>query len=155
MEFTFTTLCWFWFGIGILLTVSEFVVPGFVICFFGISAMVVSIICAFINDLSLAWQLTLFAAISVILLFLSRLIAPQIFKGGTVQDGFKGDIDSDDVVGKKAIVKQAITANTSGKVEFRGSLWEAVADCDIPEGETVIVVKRENLTLTVTKNEIA
>ena len=135
------------------MTVLEFVVPGFVICFFGISAMIVSVICAFINDLSLAWQLTWFAAISVVLLFLSRLIAPNVFKGGTVSTEIDGDIDSDDIIGKKAIVTEKISANIPGKVEFRGSLWEAVAKCDIPAGKTVIVTKRKNLTLTVTEIE--
>ena len=153
MEFTFTTLCWFWLGAGVLLTVSEFIVPGFVICFFGISAMIVSVICAFVNDLSLAWQLTWFGAISVVLLFVSRLVAPDVFKGGTVKTELVGDIDSDDIIGKKAIVKEAIGVNTAGKVEFRGTLWEAVANSDIPAGKTVIVTRRKNLTLTVTEIE--
>lgn len=153
MVFNFTTLCWFWLGAGVLMTVSEFIVPGFVICFFGIAAMLVSVICAFCNDLTLAWQLTDFAAISVILLFLSRVIAPGVFKGSTVKSEFNSDIDADDVVGTKATVVEAISANIPGKVEFHGTLWEAVAERDIPVGTTVIVTKRKNLTLTVTEIE--
>lgn len=48
-------------------------------------------------------------------------------------------------------MREAIHPDTGGKVELNGTLWEAESSEEIAEGETVKVVKKDNLTLKVKK----
>jgi len=144
-------VCWIWLGIGVLLILSEFILPGVLICFFGAGAVLVSILCAF-KPLSLIWQLLLFAVSGCVLLFCCRKFIPGVFKGGKAGCCCE-DIDSDNVAGARAVVVRRITAKMPGKVEFRGSLWDASAEDDLDEGTVVTVIKRENLMLCVAKAE--
>ena len=48
----------------------------------------------------------------------------------------------DDFVGNKAIVKDKITPGHTGKVEYRGTLWNAESSREIEEGETVIIEEK-------------
>ena len=151
MSFDFNVLCWLWLGIGVLLILSEFILPGVLICFFGAGAVLVSVVCAF-KPLSLIWQLILFAASGCILLFCCRRFMPGVFKGG--RSGCNcADIDADNVAGARAVVVKRITPEMAGKVDFRGSLWDASADTVFDEGTAVTVIKRENLMLFVTETK--
>jgi membrane-bound ClpP family serine protease len=57
-----------WFLIGIVLLIMEFATPGLVIFFFGVGAIVVGVVCIFLNP-SFTVQLAIFLVSSVILLF--------------------------------------------------------------------------------------
>jgi membrane protein implicated in regulation of membrane protease activity len=61
-------------------------------------------------------------------------------------------VDSDELeefLGKNAVVTAEITPNREGKVEFRGSSWKAKANEIIPEGTTVEIINKSNITLLV------
>ena len=150
MNFCFTDLCWLWLCAGVVMIIAEFILPGLVICFFGVGAIAVSLLCAFFPGLSLAWQLMIFAVSAVVLIIAVRRIAPGIFKGGSVTEK-TADIDGDDVVSSPAMTVTEITPQVPGKVEFRGTLWDASADTTIAQGTPVIITARKNLMLFVTK----
>lgn len=138
-----------WLIAGTLLVVSEFVVPGFIICFFGVAAIIVSAVCWFVPSISPAWQLLLFAVIGVVLLLGCRRFMPGVFRGKTV--GSNGDIDADDFSGEYCVCTADISPESPGKVEFRGSAWSAVSDENIAAGVRCVIVSRSNLTLKVRK----
>ncbi len=52
-------------------------------------------------------------------------------------------------VGECAQVVEAIGVKKHGKVEIHGTRWAAQADQDIAQGDTVKVLGKDNLTLTV------
>ena len=108
-----------WFIAGVVLIVSEFVVPAFVICFFGVAAILVAGLLWLCPTLPLAAQLLIFGATGVILLFLCRKFLPRAFQGN--KNTGELDIDGDDVAGADCVCTAAITPQVSGKVEFRGS----------------------------------
>lgn len=138
---------WYWISAGLLLILAEFAVPGFVICFFGAAALLVGVLLFFVPDFPFAWSLVLFAGLSVVLVFLSRKIAPAIFKGKAGTENF--EIDSDDVIGAPATALKDFEPGEMGLVEFRGTNWTAVSDRSVKKGELVHVERRENLTLNV------
>lgn len=136
-------LYWYWIVCGIILILMEFIVPGFVICFFGISALATAVVDYFFPACPLAGQLLVFALGGVVMAFLCR----KCFAGK--ENRRENDIDCDDVAGEICVCREEITAETPGKVEFRGSLWKANADSVIAPGEYCVVESRDNLTLTV------
>lgn len=140
-----------WFIAGVIFILAEFAIPGFVICFFGVSALIVSGLIWLIPSLSIAMQLLIFAALGVVLLLLCRLFMPRAFRGK--KDDLELDIDGDDVAGATCVCTEAIKPPVAGKVEFRGSSWIAVADSEIAAGEICTVLSRSNLTLKVVKKE--
>ena len=132
---------------GIALIVAEFVVPGVMICFFGIAAVILAGVYALVPGLPTAAALALYIVLSLAMVFGLRRFLPNTFRGRTSVEA--GDPDDDGVAGCHVRVAEAIVPDVPGKVEFRGSLWTAAAETAVPAGETVEVVRRDNLTLHV------
>lgn len=135
-----------WIIAGVLLILSEFVIPGFIIGFFGVAAVIVGGISCF-APWSAVWQLLTFALLGVVLLIGCRRFMPGVFKGKAVTD--VPDIDGDDVKGKECVCVEEISSAGEGKVEFRGALWSAKSDEEIKPGSHCEVIARENVTLIV------
>lgn len=135
--------------IGIILIVAEFVVPGVMICFFGAAAVVLAGVYALVPSLPTGVALALYIVLSLAMVFGLRRFLPKTFRGRTSVE--RGDPDDDDVAGSHVRVAEAIAPDQPGKVEFRGSLWNAAATDSIPSGAMVEVVRRDNLTLHVRK----
>ncbi len=136
-----------WIAGGLFLILAEFVIPGFIVCFFGVSAILTGILLEIFPSIPVWFVFFFFSFMSVALIFLSRKIMPETFCGRTTRESF--DPDGDEVEGTKAQVLETILPGVPGKVDYRGSLWEAESDCEHKPGELVTVVKRKNLTLVV------
>lgn len=136
-----------WLIAGLVLIFLEFIVPGFVICFFGCGALLVAGALAIWPDLGSAAVVGLFIVFSLALLFGLRRFMPKTFRG--TKEEVHADPDADDVAGQHVKVVEAIDPNVPGKVEFRGTLWIAACDTAVPAGAVVEVVRRDNLTLHV------
>lgn len=142
---------WYWLILGMILLMSEFIVPGFIIFFFGVAACLVAVLTYFVPGLDLFWEILIFIFSSIMLLIISRRYIPSVFKGkNNICDV---DVDLDDVSGQTATAVTDIPADGSGKVEFRGSLWNAVTGEEICAGECVRIISRKNITLIVEKNK--
>jgi len=94
-------------------------------------------------------QLIVFLVSSVASLVLFRKQGKNYFQGRV--SGKVDDVSRlDDVRGERAMVVEEIIPNSlSGKVEFRGTVWNADADTTISKGTPVEVVERTDLTLKV------
>lgn len=140
---------WLWIIAGVLLILSEFVVPGVVICFFGMGAILTGVLLVFF-DFSFPWQLLCAGVSGAVLLLTLRRFVPAVFKGNKADS--PQDIDGDDVCGKVCRCVETISPGHDGKVEFRGSLWCARSAETIAAGEDCSVEYRENLVLNVKSN---
>lgn len=136
-----------WFVFGLLLTFSEFLVPGVLVCFFGIAAMLMAGVLLLWPGIPSSLLLALYLVTSLALLFGLRRYMPKTFRGHVKTA--ESDPDEDDVAGAPATVVEAISPNAPGKVEFRGTNWTATADTALPVGALATVVSRANLTLHV------
>lgn len=121
--------------------------PGLIVFFFGVGALVVAIVCA-IWHVSINTQLILFIVTSVFMLVALRRWLKGLFMGFTsnTQDSQK---NTQDFVGKKVVVIQAINPAQPGIVELNGTNWNAASDTAIAAGAVVEIVGNENLTLLV------
>jgi membrane protein implicated in regulation of membrane protease activity len=136
-----------WFVLGFVFFLLEFAIPGLIVLFFGIGAWVVALICL-IADPSLNVQLIVFIITSLLSILILRKWLQTRFFGFSGSD-MSTDVELDDFSGKKAVVTVAISSENAGKVEFRGTQWKAESDKEIPEGATVTITKKDNLTLKV------
>ena len=137
---------WLWLTSGLLLMLAEFIVPGFIVFFFGLGAVAMAAVSLFF-DLPLGWEILLFTVLSVVLLATCRRFLPATFRGKATRES--GDPDDDGVAGSRATVLEAIAPDRPGKVEFRGTPWTARSDAAIPAGATVEILSRDNLLLAV------
>ena len=151
-DFSILSPVWWWIIIGLLLIAAELLTPGFWLIFFGFAALVTAVVNGFFPEVPLAFSITLCAVLGVLLLYLSRRLFPEFFASRNNTDISEKHIETDDVAGARAVVVEAITPVCPGKVDFRGSLWNAEADTDISAGEHVLIVERRNLTLFVKKH---
>lgn len=142
---------WIWLIAGTVLILAEFIIPGFVICFFGGAAFIVGCLMWIFPGLSLVWQLLIFALGGIVLLISCRRFMPGVFRGS--EELPELDVDADGVAGELCVCTVQIAPGIPGKVEFRGTLWNAAADETIAPGSNCIVISRNNLTLKVRKAE--
>lgn len=150
-DFSIFSPVWWWVIIGLLLIAAELLTPGFWLIFFGFAALATAIVNGIFPGVPLSFSITLCAILGALLLYLSRRLFPDFFASRNNTDESEKHIETDDVAGARAVVAEAITPACPGKVDFRGSLWIAEADADIPAGEHVVIIERRNLTLFVKK----
>ena len=136
-----------WVIAGLLLVLFEFAVPGFIIFFFGVGALLVALF-EWLVPAPLAWQLIAWAGISGALLFGCRRYLPQVFRGTSAKQPVDAGEQFTDA-GENAVVVEGAAAGAFGKVEFQGSLWQARFETAHAAGEHVSVIRRENLTLFI------
>jgi membrane protein implicated in regulation of membrane protease activity len=136
-----------WFLVGLALLILEFALPGLIVFFFGLGAWIVAIVCL-LTDISLNAQLLVFIVSSVLSLLLLRKWLKGLFKGFIVSRQ-KTSENIEEFIGKRAVVKEKITPQIHGKVEFHGTNWAAEADEEIAAETPVKIVGKDNITLKV------
>jgi inner membrane protein len=141
----------YWLTIGVILFVLELVVPGFVLFFFAVGAMLSALVAWLIPTTSIAWQLGLFIAASLgTLLSLRGFIQKQFFASAPNKDGEDVDM-SFAVPGDRGVVCNTIVPPAEGRINYAGSSWRAIADEKIEEGAIVSIICRRGLIIHVKK----
>ncbi len=126
---------------------AELLAPGFVIFFFGLSAMTVGIFAfAFGAVFDLSWQLAAFSVLALVYLILLRRWVKGVFSGFSATS--KTDFGHE-AVGRIGRVTGAIEPPKEGRVMLGDAEWTAVADSPIAVGADVKVVSHDNLTMKV------
>ena len=133
-----------WFILGFLFFLLEFVVPGFILFFFGIAAWLVAIITFFV-PIGLDTQLIVFLVSAVITVVLFRKYLKE--KLGMYREG--PTILEDEYIGKIALAETEITPTENGKVEFKGTSWDAKSDDYIVAGQKVEIIETRSILLIV------
>lgn len=140
----------FWLIIGVMLFFLELALPGFVLFFFAVGALLTAL-AAWLTPISLAWQLGLFIVASLGSLFTLRDFIQKRFLDPQETD--EEDVDDDVIAqaGEKGVVSIAIVPPAEGQIKFSGSFWRATADEQIDEGEIISIVKQSGLIVHVEK----
>ena len=139
-----------WFLLGLIFMASELAIPGFVIFFFGMGAVVSGIFTSIFPFLrsSIVWQVLIWLAASGLSLFSLRKYFSKIFKGR-----FRGKEGETQFAGSKAEVIEDIRPEKPGRVRFQGTSWKAVSDTEsFEKGQEVEILKLEDLAFVVTKS---
>ncbi len=136
----------FWFVLALIMFVLEIFIPGFFFFFFGLGALITSILSLLGLLPTLNLQLVSFIGFSLVSLIFLRKHFIKIFRGK--KD--KLSVENNELDGKTAVCIENIIPNeVSGKVEINGTNWSAFADVPIMKGSLVEVIKRKDLKLHV------
>lgn len=119
-------------GAGMFVVVELFT-PGFIFIFFGIGALVVSIL-LLLFDFGLTAQVWTFLLTAVGTLVILRKTLVGIFHGREEAEKL------DDIPSGTALVVREIKPGIDGRVSFRGSFWPARAEQNFHVDDTVQVV---------------
>ena len=138
-----------WIIVGLLLMLSEFVIPGFIIFFFGAAAIIVGILQALVPGVPLPAWIIACCILGTVLLLLCRRYMPKYMTGTRMTGDCETDVDNDGIIGEKVLVVKEIDPALPGKVELHGTVWNATAGQGIAKGETVVIKAKRNLTLEV------
>lgn len=138
-----------WFLIGLAFLLAEFIVPGFVIAFFGVGAWVTALLTGIGLTESFDAQLLTFLVSSILSLILFRKQGKKYFEG-TVSGMPDPGHSMEDVKGQHAVaLNDIIPRGMGGEVDFNGTTWKAESDVEIKKGTVVEIVERTNLLLKV------
>ena len=135
----------FWFILGLVLLLLELVIPGFFIFFFGLGAWITALVCL-IGHPGTDLQIIIFAIASVVLLGALRRMIQKKFLDS--KHSLSEDVE-DEFTGKEAIAKNDFGGLKNGKVEFKGTRWNAESVSEIKEGQRVIIMRKDSFKLIV------
>ncbi len=133
-----------WIIGGVLLIFAEILVPGLIIIFFGVSALVIALFIwiGLIHSLAFAIGLWLFMSLVLVLLF--RKVAHKIFPSESSYRFVEDDVGA---IGSEVQVVSDIDDTTfNGRVEYAGTTWQARAkEGSIPAGSRARLLYRDNI----------
>jgi membrane protein implicated in regulation of membrane protease activity len=136
-------LIWFLIGLGLFLL--ELLLPGFVIFFFGVGAWITALLCLVANP-GVNLQIIVFAATSVLsLILLRRMLQRRFF---STKEELSEGIE-DEFTGREAVASTDLAPGARGKVDFKGTTWDAESKTAIKKGETVIIRSKNSFKLIV------
>ncbi|HQR02491.1 MAG: NfeD family protein [Proteobacteria bacterium] len=140
---------WHWAVAGIALILLELVIPAFVMIWFGLGALFVALLLAFV-PIGFTTQLGLWLTASVVL----TAFWFKVFKPGQL----KTRIGASDphVIGEVGLLGRGVAPFERGEVRFQkpilgGEVWPCIADDTISAGERVRVVAIEGSLLRVAR----
>ena len=134
-----------WFLVGIVFFGLELALPGLIVFFFGVGAWCAAL-AVFLLPMSLANQLLLFLAASIVSLLLLRRALKKVFLGRVLEvDAMESDIPP----GATGLVIEDIVPPAAGTIKYAGSFWQATADQAIAKGAIVTIVEKNNLSIKV------
>jgi inner membrane protein len=136
-------IIWFLLGLGLML--GELLLPGLIVIFFGVGAWVAAL--AFlVFDLSFNGQLTVFILSSLLSLVLFR----RSLQKRWWQKQHPVNELADEFLGRTCQVTIPIVPGPGGgKVSFKGTTWKALANEEIPAGQTVRIIGKDSIVLLV------
>ncbi len=135
----------FWIIVGLIFVALEMVVPGFVIIWFGVAAVLTGILAIFVHNSFV--QLAIFAGLSGVMVLCSQLISRRLTKPEPEPVG------ANRLFGVEGVVLQAISPPGYGRVKVIGEEWRATSKEAIPNGRTVKVIEVEGTHLVVEPSE--
>ena len=141
---------WYWICLGIFLLLSELGTPGgFYLLFFGIAAIVVGLIVLPVPGLAAWIQILVFAVLSALLIGFFR--KPMVLRLKSSTPG----ADVPEFIGEHAHTIEAIAAGAEGKIEMRGTSWQArnSSTTNLAANSECTIVARDGLRMIVTPKQ--
>lgn len=147
IEYFAQNLWLMWVLAGILCLILELMNGDFFIMCFAIGCVVSAVTSAFTDSLTV--QIIVFAIITLLCLFFVRPVALRYFHRG--EDTRVSNADA--LIGRKAVVADAIPADGYGYVKVDGDEWRAKSadGSAIASGSDVRIVKMESIIVTVVR----
>lgn len=132
-----------WFIAGFIFFLLEFAVPGLILFFFAVGAWIVAILSLF-SDFGINTQLIIFLASSLLTILLFRNWVKKMIWKKKLPTQLE-----DEFIGKTGKAESFIGPAQNGKVNFKGTSWDARSEDIIEKGESVTIIGNESILLIV------
>ena len=136
-----------WLVLGILLLLCEIFIPGLIVAFFGVGALITALTTWLGLTSSLMSQVVVFSVCSIVLV----LVVHHVMRRVKAQRADREETTNFNIqIGKIVNVIEYIDPlEASGKVRYQGADWRARCSEKVAPGESVRVTGCDNLTLIV------
>ncbi len=144
-------MSWFWTVLGFVLILAEIILPGAIVIFLGLAALLVAV-CLYLGLIT-GWvsALTLWFISSLVLIISLRHLLQKLIQGDVETQNTDEDLDA---FGALAIVTEKIDPDAEGRIDFRGSSWQAKCfEGSLLPGTKVKIISREDITWIVEVSE--
>ncbi len=138
-------LYWHWIVLGLLLVILEMLLPGFVLIWFGVGALLVGSLLYVIPEMSWQWQLLIFSIFS-----LTSVFAWRIWSKNNLTDDPESDILNQRgraLIGRETVLIEPIV-NGVGRIQVDDTFWRVHGN-DLGIGNLIRVIDAEGATLKV------
>lgn len=135
-----------WLALAVILAIIEMSTTSLVSIWFVMGSLFAFGV-SFITD-SVITQMVVFIVVSATALAFTRPLVKKHIHKETVPT------NADMIIGKTALVTQAITVDNKGRVTVDGQSWLAQADVPLAVGDYVIVEKITGVTLSVSPQTV-
>lgn len=141
---------WIWAAVGLVLLALEMATGTFYILWFGVAALCLAVLTHFLPELLVAYQLVIYAILSLGSLWWWKKHEKKIQVNSRV-----GQAQGEEI-GRTGVMISACSSKQNGMIRFTQGLmgsreWVAVSNMEIAEGEEAKVVAVEGNTLRVEK----
>lgn len=145
-----TTEVLIWITAGIILIFLEFILPGLVSVFLGISALCVGLMIHFGWISGPLQTFGIWMALSILLIMTIRQLAAKFYLS---DEEYNYQEEDDEAVGKEVDVTETIRPTDSkGRIRFQGTDWPARSTEDvIRKGGKAVITSRDNISWIVKK----
>lgn len=135
-----------WGIIGVFLVILEMFLPGILLLFFGVGALITALFC-YLTPVSFGWQITIWLISSILSILAGGHFLRSIFPAYQKYDKKKEDEYAGEIT---QVVKKVKPSRKGGRVLFQGVEWDAIsAGSEINEGSFAKIISRDNLTFIV------
>jgi membrane protein implicated in regulation of membrane protease activity len=140
----FKIVFWYWWALAAMFLVFEMTLPGLFFLFLAVGGAVAGGFLVIASDLSLEWQLAIFAVVSVVSAVALR---PMLHRLQTRKGGSNLNARGDSLVGKTIVLDAPIRAGR-GRVTLGDGSWTVVGP-DMVAGARVRVAAVDGTELRV------
>lgn len=142
---------WHWIILGMVLMLAELAITTFTLFWFGLGALVVAAILAFIPSLDIGWQLGIWAIASIVFTVLWFRYFRRF-----MQDRTRAGVNGDAIIGEAGMVIKVPVGEQRGVVRFTPPLmgneeWTFFCHQEVEIGDRVFVKELSGNTLIVEK----
>lgn len=139
---------WNWYLAGVILICLELLLPGVIIVWFGLGAIVAGLVTQIAGGMYWPYQYLIFAGFSLVSLLLGKRFIKQAAPSKSTTLNRRLQV----YLGRQTVLESAIE-NGRGRVKMDGIYW-LVHGPNLPAGTRVEIVGIDNATLVVAKAEL-
>lgn len=148
MEFAlpFEVAPWHWLAAGAALMALEMLLPGTLLMWFGIAAMLTGALAYFL-PIGPAAQLLAFGAFALAVIFPARRMLARRMRDDSDQAN-RLNRRGADMVGRRVAITEAVV-NGAGAARFGDTRWAVRCESDLREGAAAVIERVDGATLFV------
>jgi len=138
-------LYWHWVVFGLVLIALEMLLPGFVLIWFGVGAILVGALLYIFPELSWQWQFFIFSLLSV-----SSLVAWRMWSKNNADDDPESGVLNQRgkaLIGRETVLIEPII-NGVGRIQVDDTFWRVHGD-DLATGKLIRIIDVDGATLKV------